>query len=202
MPPPCQGGIEFEQLLSAVEYADPGRGEHLVARKRVPVGAELLHIHGHVRDGLRAVDENARAVSVRHLSHLPGWRDRAECVRHFREGDELRARSKQPLIRVEPNLPVIVHWRHLQHCACLRAELLPGYDVGVMLEPGDDDLVILADVLAAPALRDEVDGLGCAADEHDLVRGRCMKKAADLLAGVLIRICRARGEFMCPAMNV
>ena len=80
MPPPCQGGIEFEQFLSAVEHANAGRREHLVAGERVPVGVELLHIHRHVRHGLRAVDENARAVAMRHLGHLLGGRHRAERV--------------------------------------------------------------------------------------------------------------------------
>ena len=71
-----------------------------------------------------------------------------------------------------------------------------------MLEPGDDDLVVLADVLAAPALRDEVDGLGCAADEHDLVRGRRAKKAAHLFARVLVGVGGARGQLVRAAMDV
>ena len=90
--------------------------------------------------------------------------------------------------RVEPNLAMIVDGNHLEHRTRLRAELLPGHDIGVMFEPGDDDLVVLTDVLAAPALRDEVDGLGGPADEHDLVRGRRAKKAAHLFAGVLVSV--------------
>ena len=83
---------------------------------------------------------------------------------------------------------MVIHWHDLQHRARLRAKLLPGHDVGVMFEPGNDDLVVLADVLAAPALRDEVDGLGGPADEDDLVRGRRAKKAAHLFTGILIGV--------------
>ncbi len=202
MPPPCQGGIEFEQLLPPVKHTDAGRREHLVARKRVPVGVERLHIHRHMRDGLRAIDENARAIAVRHLRHLLRGRHGAERVRDFGERDELGARPEQLLIRVETNLPVIVHGHDLQHRARLRAKLLPRHDIGVMLKPGDDDLIVLADVLAAPALRDEVDGLGCAANKHDLVRRGGAKKAADLFARVLIGVGRARRQLVRAAMNV
>ena len=105
LPPPCQGGIEFEQLLLAVKHADAGRREHLVAGEDIPVGVQLLHIHGHVRDGLRAIDQNARAVAMRHLRHLLGGRDRAERVRDLGEGDELGARSEQLLVIVERTCP-------------------------------------------------------------------------------------------------
>ncbi len=139
---------------------------------------------------------------MRHLRHLLGGRHGAERVRDLREGYELRAGPEQLLIGVRPNLPMIIDGHHFKHRPRLRAELLPGHDVGVMLEPGDDDLVILADILSAPALRDEVDGLSCAANEHDFVRGRRAKKAADLLAGVLIRVGGAGGKLMRAAMDV
>jgi hypothetical protein len=48
----------------------------------------------------------------------------------------------------------------------------------VVLDPGDDDLVALLPIAAAPALGDEVDGLGGAADEDDLLRGRRVEEAA------------------------
>ncbi len=108
---------------------------------------------------------------MRHFHHLLCRRHRTERVRDLGEGDELGARAEKLLVSVEPNLAVIVHGHHFQHRARLGAELLPGHDVGMMLEPGDDDLVVLADVLAAPALRNEIDGLGGPADEHDFVRG-------------------------------
>ena len=65
--------------------------------------------------------------------------------------------------------PRVVDRRDAQLRALLGAELLPGHDVGVVLEVRDDDLVALADVAPAPGLRDEVDALGGAAHEDDLV---------------------------------
>ena len=80
----------LEQLGLAVEHADAGRAEHLVAGEDVEVGIERLHIDPHVRDGLGAVEEHARSVAVGELDHLARWRDGAEGVRDMRERDEAR----------------------------------------------------------------------------------------------------------------
>jgi hypothetical protein len=71
-----------------------------------------------------------------------------------------------------------------------------------MLEPGNDDLVVPADVPPAPALRDEIDRLGGAADEDDLVGRRCVQEAADLFPGRLVGVGRAGGEFVGAPMDV
>ena len=70
LPPPCHGGIAREHVLLAEDDADAGRREDLVAGEDVEVAVERLHVDRHVRDGLRAVDEHARAVAMRHLDHL------------------------------------------------------------------------------------------------------------------------------------
>ena len=59
-----------------------------------------------------------------------------------------------------------------------------------MLQPGDDDLIIPADVLAAPALGDEVDRLGRAPHEDDLVDRTGVQETTGLLAGRLVGIGR------------
>ena len=46
---------------------------------------------------------------------------------------------------------------------------LPGHDVAVMLERREQDAVAGLQIVAAPALRDQVDPLGRAADEDDLL---------------------------------
>ena len=78
-------------------------------------------------------------------------RDGAERVRDLRERDELRARAEQLLVLLEEDLAAVVDRHDAQAGARLRAELLPRHDVGVVLEPGDDDLVALADVAAGPS---------------------------------------------------
>ena len=52
----------------------------------------------------------------------------------------------------------------------LVAEHLPGHDVRVVLQSGDQDLVAGSDILAAVGLGDQVNAFGGAAHEDDLVR--------------------------------
>lgn len=111
-------------------------------------------------DGLRAIDQNAGAMPVSHLDHLSDGRDGAERVRDMREGHLPGGRSEQGLVGIQSHLPAIVDGNHAQAGARVDAELLPRHDVGVVLEPGDDDLVVATDVFPAPALRHEIDRLG------------------------------------------
>ena len=91
--------------------------------------------------------------------------------------DTMRVRGPEQLfVFFEDHLAAIVDRRDAQPRALLRAQLLPRHDVGVVLEPGDDDLVALLDVAAAPALGDEVDALGGAAHEDDLARRAAFRK--------------------------
>ncbi len=148
----------------------PVGAKTLWPEKHVEVAVERLHVDRHVRDGLRAVDEHARAVAMRHRrsSRAPATMVPSAfetCV----NDDEPRPRAEQLLVLLEDDLAAIVDRRDPQARALLGAELLPGDDVGVVLEPGDDDLVARADVAPAPALRDEVDRLGRAADEDDVL---------------------------------
>ena len=76
--------------------------------------------------------------------------------------------------------PRVVDRRDAEARALLGAELLPRDDVGVVLEPRDDDLVAGADVAAAPALRDEVDSLGRAAHEDDVFGDGAFRKRRTL----------------------
>ena len=59
-----EGRHRLEVLGAPPEDADSGRRAHLVAREGVEVGAERLHVDRAVRDGLRAVDDDDRALLV------------------------------------------------------------------------------------------------------------------------------------------
>ena len=69
-----EGRHRLEQLPARPERTGAGGPEHLVARERVEVGADRLHVDRHVRHGLGAVDEDERAGRVRLLapSRAPG----------------------------------------------------------------------------------------------------------------------------------
>ena len=118
------------------------------------------------------------------------------------ERDEPRPWSEQLLVLVQDHLSVIVNRRDAEACALLGRKQLPRDDVRVVLEPGDDNLVVFADVPAAPALRHQVDAFRRASHEHDLLGRRCVQEAADLLARGLVRVGRARGEGVSRAVDV
>ena len=72
----------------------------------------------------------------------------------------------------------------------------------MVLEVGDDDFVTLADVLLAPALRDEVDALGGAADEDDVVRSSRRRGTGDRRAGLLVGVGGPGGQVVRGAVDV
>ena len=202
LPPPCQGGIVVENRLLAVDDADARRREHLVPGEHEEVGVERLHVGAHVRHRLRAVDEHQRAVAMGDGDHLARRRHRAERVRDLRQRDDARLRPEQLLVFVEHHVAAVVDRRDAQLRAGLEAELLPGHDIGVVLEPGDDDLVARLHIAPAPALRDEVDPLGRAAHEHDLFRRSGVEEAPHLVARRLVGVGRAGGQRMRAAVHV
>ena len=140
----------LEQRAPAVEHADAGRAEHLVAREHVEVAVERLHVDHEVRHRLRAVDEHDRAARVRLLrsSRATGLIV-PSAFETWLERDDLRARRQQPRERVEIDLAALVDRHDPQPRAGLLAQHLPRHDVGVVLEPGDEDLVARRSASAA-----------------------------------------------------
>ena len=87
------------------------------------------------------------------------------------DGHDLRARRRAASSNSSSiELAAIVDGSDAQLRAFFLAEHLPRHDVGVVLHGGDEHFVAGADVRAAVGLRDQVDGLGGAADEDDLAR--------------------------------
>ena len=72
----------------------------------------------------------------------------------------------------------------------------------MVLEVGDDDLVALVDVLPAPALGDEVDALGRAADEHDVVRRVRTDEPRHGGAGLLVGVGGPGGQVVRGPVDV
>src|SRR5271157_4773876 len=71
-----------------------------------------------------------------------------------------------------------------------------------MLEPGDDDFVVLLNVAASPTLGDKVDGLGRSANEDDLADRAGIEESTRLFARRLIGIGGTRCQFVGGAMHV
>ena len=157
----------LEDFRLAIDDADAGGRKHLMPGENVEVAVQRLHVHTHMRDGLRTVDQNLGAMAVRGLYHGLRGNDGTERVGHLWKRNQARARAKQLFVFIEKNLATVVDGRDTQLGALFPAQHLPGHDVGVVLEPGDHDLVVLLDVLPSPALGHQVDALGCATNEDD-----------------------------------
>jgi len=67
--------------------------------------------------------------------------------------------ARDHLERVELQLPVLVDRNRLERRTRALRDVLPGNEVGVMLELGDDDDVPRAEVVEAPRVGDEIDAL-------------------------------------------
>src|SRR6476646_7963434 len=77
-----EGRHRLEQLAPSPQRPRAHRAEHLVAAEHADIGAELLAVDPHVRDRLRAIDEDQRARLVGELDHVADLVDRAQRVRH------------------------------------------------------------------------------------------------------------------------
>ena len=103
---------------------------------------------------------------------------------------------------VQQQFAAIVDGRNFQVRAFFFAKNLPRHDVGVVLHGGDEHFVACADVDAAVGLRDEVDGLGCAADEDNFARVGCVDELLDRFSRSIVRLGCAHAERVHAAMNV
>ena len=168
LPPPCQGGIVLEDARLAVDDADAGRREHLVAGEHEEVAVERLHVDPHVRHRLRAVDDDDGAMPVRHGDHLADRRDGAERVRDLRERDE-RVRGSSSfsyssrMIWPLSSTGATRSFAPFSAASCCQGTMLAWCSRCVMTISSS-----LLDVASAPGLGDEVDALGRAAHEDDL----------------------------------
>jgi len=151
-----------------------------------------------MRHGLGAIDEHAGAMAMRDRDHFLCRRHCPECIRDLRQRYEPRFRRQQLRIFLQNHLAAVIDRSNPQDRAHIGAEHLPRHDIGVMFEPGDDDLVAFPHITAAPGLGHEIDGFSRAARENNVVEGSRAKEAADFFTRCLIGVGRARGKRMAP----
>jgi len=191
-----------EQSFFAVQNTDTGRTEHLVTGKYEPVAIQRLHVSPQMRDRLRTIQQDPGAGSMGHVDDLSGRRDGAERVRNLSERHQLGTRVQQFGVFIELQLAVIIDRNHAQSRSLFSAQHLPRHDVGVVLQMADDDFIIATDIGAAPGLGHQIDRLGGAAGEDDLVQRSGIEEAPGALAGTLIGLRHGVGEKMQPAVDV
>jgi hypothetical protein len=114
-------------------------------------------------------------------------------------GHHARARADGALQRHHVELAVIEDGNPDKARAAALTGHVPGHDVGVMLHLGDDHLVA---GLEGQPCRDQIDGLGAAAREHDLLGTARIQEARERMAHGLVGLCRLVCERMQPAMHI
>ena len=159
----------FQDAAPAVQAADAGGAEHLVAGKGEEVAVHGAHVNGHVGDTLGAVDADQGAVGVRHAAELVNGVDGAQHVRHLGDGNQSGARPDdlggvrhvQAAVGSQANVP--------DGGAGTPRHLLPGHQVAVVLQRGEDHFVAGFQVGQSPGVSHKVKRLGGVLGEDHFV---------------------------------
>ncbi len=117
-------------------------------------------------------------------------------------GNQFRARTQQLLELAQQQVARVVDRGHLEDRSRLLRNQLPRNDIRVMLQVRDDDLVTRLQVLTPPRVRHQVDRLGGAADEHDVLRARRTDEVGDGVARLLVGVGGPGRQFVCGAVDV
>ena len=131
----------LEHVGAAVEAADAVRPEHLVPREHGEVDAERRQVERQMRRGLAGVEHGQRADAVRQRDEFGDRVHDSEHVGDVREGDDAGAFADDGCRGIQIQLTVLVHGDVPQDRPGAGGELLPGHEVGVVLDLGHDDLV-------------------------------------------------------------
>jgi hypothetical protein len=190
----------LEQLTPPVEHADPGWAVCLMPGPGVEVDVERRQLHRQLRDRLRPVDDHDRPGRVGAARDLGDRIDRSQHVRDVDDADQLRPALEQLVERVEIELAVVEHRDVGELGLAVLAQQLPRDDVRVVLHLGQHDQVAAIDVLATPAVRDEVQRRGRVGGEDRLLGGRVQPRRGPR-ASAFVQVCRLDGERVHPAVD-
>ncbi len=175
-----------EQLRATPEHADAGRTEGLVPGEGKEVATQRRDIDFEVRSRLAAINQHHGTGGLGETRHLDGRIDGAEGIGDVREGDELGAGRKQALKSDEIDFAARRDGRHDDLGARALGDDLPRYDIGVVLEMGEEDFIPGLEVRPTPAFGDEVDPFGGTAHEDATASVLEPEELRDRSTGVLI----------------
>lgn len=153
-------------------------------------------------DALGAVDEYGDVVAVGGLYDVCDGVDGSEGVVDVPDGNEFGAGGDELFVVVEQEVAVGVAGDGTKVGASFFAYHLPGYDVGVVVEDGDDDFVAGIEKLAAERLCDEVDAFGGAAHKEYFVGRRGVDEASYFFAGFFVGVGGSCGECVRTTMDI
>ncbi len=153
----------------APQHADAHGAHGLVRAKGEEVGAQIGHVDRHVRQRLRAVDDQIAAVLVHELAEILDRVLDAQDVRDLTHGQDLGLGADLGQHLLGRELAGLGGVEVDELGAGLAADLLPRDQVGVVLHDGDDDLVARLEDCGREALGDQVERLARVAGKDDLV---------------------------------
>ena len=146
------------------------------------VGAQVGHIDRHVRQRLRAVDDQVAAVLVHELAKVLDRVLDAQHVGDLSHGQDLGLGTHLGKNLLGGELAGLGGVEVDELGAGLAADLLPRNQIGVVLHDGDDDLVTRFEHCGRKALGDQVERFARVAGEDDLVGVGGADEVGDLLA--------------------
>src|SRR5450631_4738867 len=103
-----------------------------------------------MRRALRAIAHRERAHTMRDRGDLCNRIHRAQCIRHVPERDDLRILRDELAQFPEIDLACRRQLANLELRTDRQRELLPRYEVGMMLESCNDDAIALLHVRMTP----------------------------------------------------
>ena len=196
---PRRHGVEHGGLR--IEHADAGRAVELVRREGEEVAVERRHVDRPVRHRLRRIDQHPGADGVRLARQLGHRIDRAQRVGDVDQRHQLDPPVEQAVEGVEVQRAIVKQRARHQFGAGQLSGDLPGHDVGMVLHAGDQHAITGLEVGTAPAPRDQVDRVGAAHGEDDLLRGGGAKEAGDGGARFLVQGGRAHAALVQTAVH-
>lgn len=192
-----------QKIVPSEQDSHPGRSVNLVAGKGVEIATKQLHINLKMGNGLCTIDESQSADRTGPGANVNDFIDRPEGVRDVVDGDQSGPLREEILVSFEVEFSIVEDGDHLQSKAEAFAEHLPRHSVGVVFKSRDDDLVpFLEPGGATEGGGHEVDRVGGAAGEDDLLVAGGVEVSGDRGAGGLVGSSRSLRESMNAAVDV
>jgi hypothetical protein len=156
---------DVQEVLLPVEHADSRGSEHLVPGEHGKVHVQLFDVQRHVRSRLAGVQYHQGAGFPAEGREFTDRVDGAQDVGGMREGKYLCPAVHGVPGHVHAEAAVVVHRDVPQGRPGAEGQLLPGYEVGVVLHFGHHDFVTrvqgeLLEPGVAPALGSPQPGVG------------------------------------------
>ena len=155
-----------------------------------------------MRHRLRSVQQNRHPARVGELDDFFHRHHGSKRVGDMGNRNELGPLVEQPAKLIEHQLAIVIDRNDSETRAHLLAEHLPGHDVGMVLHGGHDNFIARAEKLPPIALRHEIDRLGGAANENNLLQPAGVDEAPEFFPRLFVERGRQLAQIMHATVNI